>query len=206
MYMPKHFEETRADVLCGLIRVHPFATVVASKANGLVANHLPFELVDGVLHGHVARGNELVQMDGVDVLLVFHGPDGYISPNWYPSKHETGREVPSWNYAVVHVHGRLRVIEDSVWLRGLLETLTDRHEAAQPLPWKMADAPEDHIQKSLRAIVGLAVTIDRIEGKFKLSQNHPARNRVGVIAGLRQRDGEGDVELAALMTEQEPKA
>jgi transcriptional regulator len=147
-----------------------------------------------------------VQMDGVDVLLVFHGPDGYISPNWYPSKHETGREVPSWNYAVVHVHGRLRVIEDSVWLRGLLETLTDRHEAAQPLPWKMADAPEDHIQKSLRAIVGLAVTIDRIEGKFKLSQNHPARNRAGVIAGLRQRDGEGDVELAALMTEQEPKA
>jgi transcriptional regulator len=206
MYMPKHFEETRADVLYGLIRVHPFATVVASKANGLVANHLPFELVDGVLHGHVARGNELVQMDGVDVLLVFHGPDGYISPNWYPSKHETGREVPSWNYAVAHVHGRLRVIDDSVWLRGLLETLTDRHEAAQPLPWKMADAPEDHIQKSLRAIVGLAVTIDRIEGKFKLSQNHPARNRAGVIAGLRQRDGEGDVELAALMTEQEPKA
>jgi transcriptional regulator len=206
MYMPKHFEETRADVLYGLIRVHPFATVVASKANGLVANHLPFELVDGVLHGHVARGNELVQMDGVDVLLVFHGPDGYISPNWYPSKHETGREVPSWNYAVAHVHGRLRVIDDSVWLRGLLETLTDRHEAAQPLPWKMADAPEDHIQKSLRAIVGLAVTIDRIEGKFKLSQNHPGRNRAGVIAGLRQRDGEGDVELAALMTEQEPKA
>lgn len=206
MYTPKPFEETRADVLHGLIRAYPFATVVANTANGLVANHLPFELVDGMLHGHVARGNELAQLDGVEVLLIFRGPDGYISPNWYPSKRETGREVPSWNYAVVHVHGRLRLIDGVVWLRALLETLTDRHEADQPKPWKMTDAPEDHIEKSLHAIVGLDVTIDRIEGKFKLSQNHPARNRAGVIAGLRQRDDEGDAELAALMTEQEPKA
>ena len=206
MYTPKHFEETHADVLDGLIRTYPFATMVVSTANGLVANHLPFELVDGVLHGHVARGNELVQMDGVEVLLVFHGPDGYISPNWYPSKHETGREVPTWNYAVVHVHGRLRVIDDAVWMRGLLDTLTDRHEAGQLQPWKVADAPEAHIRKSLRAIVGLEVTIDRIEGKFKLSQNHPARNRAGVIDGLHQRDGDGDAELAALMLDQEPKA
>ena len=205
MYTPKSFQETRAEVLHGLIRTCPFATVVANTANGFVANHLPFELVDGVLHGHVARGNELVQMDGAEVLLVFRGPDGYISPNWYPTKHETGREVPTWNYAVVHVHGRLRVIDEVVWLRALLERLTDRHEADQPQPWKMTDAPEDHIEKSLHAIVGLEVTIDRIEGKFKLSQNHPACNRAGVIAGLRQRNGDGDVELAALMTEQEPK-
>ena len=206
MYTPKHFEETRADVLDGLVRTYPFATVVANTANGFVANHLPFELVDGVLHGHVARGNELVQLDGAEVLLVFRGPDGYISPNWYPTKHETGREVPTWNYAVVHVHGRLRVIDEAVWLRALLERLTDHHEADQPQPWKIADAPDDHIEKSLHAIVGLEVTIDRVEGKFKLSQNHPARNRAGVIAGLRQRNGDGDVELAALMAEQEPKA
>ncbi|HWU77616.1 MAG TPA: FMN-binding negative transcriptional regulator [Rhodanobacter sp.] len=206
MYTPKSFEETRSDALDGLVRAYPFATVVASAANGLIANHLPFEQVDGVLHGHVARGNELAQMDGVEVLLVFRGPDGYISPNWYPSKHETGREVPTWNYAVVHVHGRLRVIDDAVWLRRLLERLTDRHEAGQPQPWKVTDAPEDHIGKSLRAIVGLEVTMDRIEGKFKLSQNHPARNRAGVIAGLRERNGDGDAELAALMAEQEPKA
>ncbi len=206
MYTPKHFEETRADVLDGLIRAYPFATMVAHTANGLVANHLPFELVDGVLHGHVARGNELVRMDGVGVLLVFSGPDGYISPNWYPSEHETGREVPTWNYAVVHVHGRLRVIDDAFWLRCLLETLTGRHEADQPQPWKMTEAPKDHIEKSLHAIVGLEVTINRIEGKFKLSQNHPARNRAGVITGLRQRDGDGDMELAALMTDQEPKS
>lgn len=203
MYMPKHFAETRVEVLHGLIRDCPFATVVANTADGLVANHLPFELVGGLLHGHVARGNELARLDGAEVLLVFQGPDGYISPNWYPTKQETHREVPTWNYAVVHVHGRLRVIDDAAWLRRLLETLTDRHEAGQPQPWKVSDAPDDHIEKSLRAIVGLEVAIERIEGKFKLNQNHPARNRLGVIAGLRERDGDGDAELAALMAQQE---
>ncbi|WP_350016951.1 FMN-binding negative transcriptional regulator [Rhodanobacter sp. IGA1.0] len=204
MYTPKHFHETRIELLHGLIRAYPFAAVVTRGSGGLAANHLPFELVDGVLHGHVARGNELAQQDGAEVLLIFQGPDGYISPNWYPSKHETGREVPTWNYAVVHVHGRLNVIDDAAWLRRLLETLTDHHEAVQPQPWKVGDAPEDHVEKSLRAIVGLEIGIDRIEGKFKLSQNHPARNRAGVIAGLRERDGDGDLELAALMTRQEP--
>ncbi|MGN6118887.1 MAG: FMN-binding negative transcriptional regulator [Rhodanobacter sp.] len=203
MYTPKHFVENRIEALHGLIRAYPFATLVTRAADGLTANHLPFELVGEVLHGHVARGNELAQLDGAEVLLVFQGPDGYISPNWYPSKHETGREVPTWNYAVVHVHGRLRVIDDAAWLRRLLETLTDHHEAGQPQPWKISDAPDDHIETSLRAIVGLEVSIDRIEGKFKLSQNHPARNRAGVIAGLRERDGDGDAELAAWMSRQE---
>ena len=203
MYTPKHFVETRVEALHGLIRAYPFATLVTRAADGLTANHLPFELVGEVLHGHVARGNELARLDGAEVLLVFQGPDGYISPNWYPSKHETGREVPTWNYAVVHVHGRLRVIDDATWLRRLLETLTDHHEAGQPQPWKISDAPDDHIETSLRAIVGLEVSIDRIEGKFKLSQNHPARNRAGVIAGLRERDGDGDAELAAWMSQQE---
>ena len=203
MYTPKHFEETRVDALHGLIRAYPFAALVTHTVAGLTANHLPFELVDGVLHGHVARGNELTRLDGAEVLLIFRGPDGYSSPNWYPSKHETGREVPTWNYAVVHVHGRLRVIDDADWLRRLLETLTDHHEATQPKPWKVGDAPEDHVAKSLRAIVGIEVAIERIEGKFKLSQNHAARNRAGVIAGLRQRDGDGDAELAEWMTRQE---
>lgn len=203
MYTPKHFVESRVESLHGLIRAYPFATLVTRAADGLTANHLPFELVGEVLHGHVARGNELARLDGAEVLLVFQGPDGYISPNWYPSKHETGREVPTWNYAVVHVHGRLRVIDDATWLRRLLETLTDHHEAGQPQPWKISDAPDDHIETSLRAIVGLEVSIDRIEGKFKLSQNHPARNRAGVVAGLRERDGDGDAELAAWMSRQE---
>lgn len=203
MYMPSYFRESRPELLHRLIQAYPFATVVTHAAGGFVANHLPFELVDGLLHGHVARGNELAQLDGAEVLLVFQGPDGYISPNWYPSKHETGREVPTWNYVVVHVHGRLRVIDDAAWLRRLLETLTEHHEAGQPQPWRITDAPEDHIEKSLRAIVGLEVTIDRIDGKFKLNQNHPAPNRAGVIAGLRERDGDGDAELAAWMTQQE---
>jgi len=204
MYTPSYFNETRVDVLQGLIRDYPFATVVVHSDAGLVSNHLPFELVgDDVLHGHVARGNELRQADGAQVLVIFRGPDGYISPNWYPSKQETHREVPTWNYAVVHVHGRLRVIEDALWLRTLLERLTDRHEAGLPAPWKVSDAPADHIEKSLHGIVGLEITIERIEGKFKLNQNHPKPNRIGVINGLRQRDGDGDAELADLMSQQE---
>ncbi|WP_426663336.1 FMN-binding negative transcriptional regulator [Rhodanobacter aciditrophus] len=203
MYMPKHFAETRVDILHGLIRDCPFATLVANTAGGLAANHLPFELVGNALHGHVARGNELARLDGAEVLAIFRGPDGYISPNWYPTKQETHREVPTWNYAVAHVHGRLKVIEDAAWLRALLERLTDRHEAAEPRPWHVGDAPDDHIEKSLRAIVGIEIGIERIEGKFKLSQNHPERNRRGVIAGLRRRDGDGDTELATLMALQE---
>ncbi len=200
MYTPTSSRETRLDVLQALMRAYPFAAVVAHGASGLVANHLPFEVVgDALLHGHVARGNELAKMDGADVLLIFQGPDGYISPNWYPSKHETGREVPTWNYAVVHVHGRLQVIDDATWKRQLLETLTDHHEADQHVPWHVSDAPADHIEKSLKAIVGIAITIARIEGKFKLSQNHPMRNQTGVVEGLRQRDGDGDAELAQLM-------
>ena len=204
MYTPSYFKESRIEALHGLIHDFPFATVVTHGDAGLVANHLPFELVgENLLHGHVARGNELRHADGAEVLLIFRGPDGYISPNWYPSKHETGREVPTWNYAVVHVHGRLRVVEDAVWLRKLLETLTDRHEAGLPAPWKVPDAPADHIEKSLHGIVGLEITIERIEGKFKLSQNHPEANRLGVVQGLRQCDGDGDAELADLMAQQE---
>ena len=142
-------------------------------------------------------------MDGAEVLVIFRGPDGYISPNWYPSKQETHREVPTWNYAVVHVHGRLRVIDDATWLRQLLERLTDRHEAGLPVPWHVSDAPEDHIEKMLRAISGLEISIDRIEGKFKLNQNHPAANRAGVVAGLGKRAGRGDAELADLMSKEE---
>jgi transcriptional regulator len=155
------------------------------------------------LQGHVARGNELAKKSGADVLLMFQGPDGYISPNWYPSKQVTGREVPTWNYAVVHVHGTLRVIEDTQWLRRLLERLTGHHEAGQPHPWRLDDAPADYIEATLRGIVGIEVAIERIEGKFKLSQNHPAANRRGVIDGLRQRDAGNDVALAALMARQE---
>ncbi|MDO1527996.1 FMN-binding negative transcriptional regulator [Fulvimonas sp. R45] len=203
MFTPKHFAETRTEILHGLIRDYPFATVVANAADGLIANHLPFERVGNVLHGHVARGNELARLDGAEVLVVFRGPDGYVSPNWYPTKQETHREAPTWNYAVAHVHGRLKVVEDATWLRALLERLTGHHEATEPQPWHVGDAPADYVEKMLRAIVGLAITVERIEGKYKLSQNHPERNRLGVIAGLRRRGGDGDAALAALMARQE---
>ena len=206
MYLPTSFHETRIDVLHALIRDYPFGTIVLHGAEGLAANHLPFELVsDTLLHGHVARGNELVQADGAPVLVIFQAADGYISPNWYPSKHETGREVPTWNYAVVHVHGHLRVTNDKVWLRQLLERLTDHHEADQPNPWHVSDGPEDHIEKMLEAIVGIEISIDRIEGKFKLSQNHPDANRAGVLRGLGERAGRRDDELADLMQQAEER-
>jgi transcriptional regulator len=204
MYLPTHFKETRSEKLHALMREYPFATVIAQGEGGVCANHLPLEQVaETQLHGHVARGNELAKLDGAEVLVIFRGPDGYVSPNWYPSKQETHREVPTWNYAVVHVHGRLRVIHDAAWLRALLERLTDRHEAGQPEPWHVSDAPEDHVEKMLKAIAGLEIDIDRIEGKFKLSQNHPAANRAGVIAGLAERAGRGDGALAELMSQQD---
>jgi transcriptional regulator len=206
MYLPKSFHETRIDVLHALIRDYPFATVVMHGAEGFAANHLPLELAsDTLLQGHVARGNELAKADGAQVLVMFQAANGYISPNWYPSKHETGREVPTWNYAVVHVHGRLRVIEDKAWLHGFLERLTDRHEATQPKPWHVGDAPEDHIEKMLKAIVGLEISIERIEGKFKLSQNHPDANRAGVIEGLGERAAPRDAELVELMQQAEER-
>jgi transcriptional regulator len=200
MYMPKEFRETRLEVLLDLMRTSPLATLVTHAAGEFTANHLPFEVIDATtLHTHVARGNELVQSDGAEALLVFRGPDGYISPSWYPTTRETGREVPTWDYAVVHVHGHLHVVDDPVWLRRLLARLVKRHEANLPHPWRMGDAPAEHIGESLKAIVGVAVTVDRIEGKFKLSQNHPARNQAGVLAGLRERHAQGDLELAEFM-------
>jgi transcriptional regulator len=206
MYLPKPFHETRIDVLHALIRDYPFATVVMNGADGLTANHVPLELVsDTLLHGHVARGNELAKADGAEVLVIFQAADGYISPNWYPSKHETGREVPTWNYAVVHAHGRLHVTNDKAWLRDFLERLTDRHEATQPKPWHVSDAPEDHIESMLGAICGLEISIDRLVGKFKLNQNHPAANRAGVVKGLGERADKRDAELAELMKQAEER-
>jgi transcriptional regulator len=200
MYLPESFHETRDDALHGLLRACPLGAIVTHGADGLDANHVPLELVNGAhLHGHIARGNPLARLDGAPVLVIFRGADAYISPNWYPSKQATHREVPTWNYAVAHVHGRLRVVDDRVWLRDLLERLTDRHEAAEAQPWRIGDAPEEHIQTLLRAIIGIDIAIERIEGKFKLSQNHPAANRAGVMQGLRERAAARDVELASLM-------
>jgi transcriptional regulator len=184
MYIPSHFARNDWPYTERLIREHPLGALVTMGPHGLDANHLPFRWEAGPgeygrLIAHVARANPLWQQcqGGADVLVIFRGHQGYISPNWYPSKHETHRLVPTWNYEVAHVHGRLRVIDDERSVRGIVAKLTRRHEASEPRPWKMGDAPPDYIESMLQAIVGIEIEIHRIEGKAKLSQNRSDRDR-----------------------------
>lgn len=194
MYLPDHFTETRADELHRLIREQPLGALVRSMPDGLDADHLPFELDAargplGTLQAHVARANPLGSAAGEDleVLVIFRGHQGYISPNWYPSKHEAHRQVPTWNYEVVHAHGRLRIIDDEKFVAALLARMTRRHEAGEPRPWRMGDAPRDYLQERLKAVVGIEVELTRLEGKRKLSQNREPRDVDGAVAALRER-------------------
>lgn len=195
MYLPKHFEESRVEVLHELIRQHPFGALVVNTAQGMEASHVPFEIDAGpaplgTLRCHVARANPIWKdfTATSQALVLFQGAHGYISPSWYPSKQEHGKVVPTWNYMVVHAYGSLHAIEDPVWLRGFVRRLTDRHEAGRAKPWQISDAPEDYVEKMLRAIVGLELKIDRLVGKLKLSQNRSAADQRGVIAGLAGED------------------
>lgn len=203
MYCPAHFEETRSEVLHALMRAYPLATLVTWDADGLDANHIPL-LLDatagefGSLRGHVARANPLWRKVGAGdtALAIFHGPEGYVTPNWYPSKAETGKAVPTWNYVVAHAHGRLRVIDDAAWLRAQVAALTAQEESAFPHPWQVADAPADYVEKMLGAVVGIELEITRLVGKWKTSQNQPPQNRAGVVAGLRERGMPDDLAMA----------
>lgn len=183
MYIPTHFDESRTEVLHELIKQHPFGMLVTHGADGLDANHIPFELHPqqggmGVLNAHVARANPVWKnvSDGDEVLVVFRAADAYISPNWYPSKHEFHKQVPSWNYMVAHAYGRITIRDDERFVRGVVGRLTRTHEAAQPKPWKMADSPQEFIDAMLKAIVGMEIEITRLVGKSKLSQNKDARD------------------------------
>ena len=178
MYVPADFNEPNPDALRELIVQHPFGSLITRGKNGLDANHIPFELMPddgwlGELHAHVARANPVWQdvADGDEVLVIFRAGDAYISPNWYPSKHVAHRQVPTWNYRVVHAHGRITVRDDEKFVRGVVARLTRTHEASQPVPWKMGDAPPDYIDTMLQAIVGLQIEITRLVGKRKLGQN-----------------------------------
>ncbi len=200
MYNPSHFHITDSAVLQDLIRQHPLGCLVAQTADGLDANHLPFELLqdeDGQLRllAHVARANPLWQQlgNGAAVLVIFKVQDGYISPNWYPSKHESHEQVPTWNYQVVHAHGTIQIRDDEKFVRGVVGRLTRTHEGrASDLPgntfapWKMSDAAAPYLQKMLGAIVGLEISVQRLEGKFKLSQNKQAADRVALAETLSQ--------------------
>ena len=183
MYVPPHFDEPRTEVLHDLIRAHPFGTLVTHGANGLDANHIPFELLAGenplgTLSAHVARANPLWQevKDGDEVLVIFRAGDAYISPNWYPSKHELHQQVPTWNYMVAHAHGRITIRGDARYVRGVVARLTRTHEAAQPVPWKMGDSAPAFIDELIEKIVGLEIAITRLAGKSKLSQNKELRD------------------------------
>lgn len=203
MYLPPQFAEPRVEELHRIVRTHALGMLVTHTADGLEATDLPFLLdagqgVYGVLQAHVARANTLWRdvADGAPVLVVFRGPQGYISPNWYPSKHETHRRVPTWNYEVVHAHGTFHVHDDEKFVRGVVARLTRQHEADEPQPWKMGDAPRDYLDEMLGQIVGIEVRLTRLEGKRKLNQHHAAADREGAIQGLER---QGNQALAHAM-------
>ena len=207
MYQPPHHREDRLDVQHALIRAHPLGALVTLGASGLTASHIPF-LIDpaasplGTLRAHVARANaQWRDFDPkVEALVIFQGPESYITPAWYETKRETGKVVPTWNYAVVHAYGAIRTIEDADWLRAHVTELTNTHERALAEPWAVTDAPEPFVAAQLRGIVGLEIAISRIEGKWKVSQNRPVADRIGVTKGLREQDG-GDSDMAKLVEE-----
>ncbi len=194
MYNPAHFALTDPEALQRVIHQHPLGMLVTHGPEGLDANHLPFEYdpsrgEHGTLIAHVARANPVWQQcaGGADVMVVFRGVEGYISPSWYPSKHEAHRQVPTWNYEVVHAHGRLTVRDDEKFVRGVVARLTRTHEAAEPQPWKMGDAPTDYLDMMLQAIVGIEVAVTRLEGKAELGQNKELRDRQGAVEALHAR-------------------
>lgn len=186
MYLPKHFAVDDPATLHGLMRDFPLATVVTHGPEGLSANHLPL-LLDaetgphGTLRGHIARANPLVSAVDREILVIFTGHDSYVSPSGYATKAEHGKVVPTWNYTAVHAHGRLKLIDDADWLRAQLDMLTATHEAGRSQPWAVDDAPADYIGKMLAAVVGIEIAIDRLVGKWKVSQNQPAANRASLL-------------------------
>jgi transcriptional regulator len=207
MYNPQHFREERIPVIHELIRSHSLATLVTMSPAGLMASHVPM-LIDaqpepfGTLRCHLARANPQWRDFSPDVaaLAIFSGPQHYISPLWYETTAETGKVVPTWNYAIVHAYGPLQVTEDAEWLREMVTKLTDVHESGFTEPWKVEDAPPDYIAGQLKGIVGIEMPIARLEGKWKVSQNRPAQDRQGVVAGLQ---GMAELVQAALQRDTE---
>ena len=193
MYCPDPFAETRPEILRALIQRYPLATLVSIGANGLEANHIPLYLAPGegpqpVLQGHVARANPLWREVSPDdeVLVIFQGPQHYISPSWYATKAETGKVVPTWNYAVVHAYGPLHVKDDPAWVRQQMVALTAQQENGFTLPWQVDDAPRDFTERLIQQVVGIEIPVSRWMGKWKVSQNQPVGNRDTVVAHLGQ--------------------
>jgi transcriptional regulator len=208
MYIPEHFKERDVAVLHALVRSHPLGTWVTEVDGQLVVNHIPF-IVDatrgpfGVLVGHVARANTIWKTAStqVDSVVVFQGPQAYITPSWYLAKREHGKVVPTWNYAVVHAHGLPHAIDDPEWLRKHVVALTDVHESERGASWRVSDAPSSYIDTMLRAIVGIEIPIAHLVGKWKVSQNRAVSDRLGVIEGLVERGDHQSQQMARLVDE-----
>jgi transcriptional regulator len=206
VYTPKHFEERDVSVLHALIRSHPLAAWVTQANGRLVVNHIPF-LVDsmrseyGTLIGHVARANPIWKCLTKETacVVIFQGPEAYITPSWYPTKHAHGKAVPTWNYAVVHAHGVPCAIDDRDWLLKHVTALSDLHESQSAVPWSVSDAPPDYIDSMLSAIVGVEIRISTILGKWKTSQNRPLPDKMGTVAGLYARGDTSSKQMAELV-------
>ncbi len=205
MYLPTAFREDRLEILHTLIRAQPLGTLITAGAGGLLANLIPFIVKDGgekgILRAHIARANDQVEAlrSGAETLVVFQGPQAYITPSWYAAKAEHGRVVPTWNYVVVQARGIPRLIDDAAWIRAQIGELTESQENRRAEPWRVSDAPEPFIMGQIGAIVGVEIPIASIAGKWKVSQNRAAADRKGVEEGL-QREGLGD-EMARLVAE-----
>jgi transcriptional regulator len=203
MYQPDHFRVDDIAEMHALMRARPLATLVSAGELGLYATHLPTVLNPegpfGTIECHLARANPHWKdlAAGGEALMIFQGPDAYITPNWYPSKAEHGKTVPTWNYAAVHAYGRPAVMQDAAWLRRHVGELTDQQERSEAVPWKVTDAPERYVDVMLRGIVGFRFEIVRLEGKWKMSQNREMRDRAGTAQGLARRGVGGDAQVAA---------
>jgi len=209
MYLPELFRVEDVAQTHALMRARPFAALVSAGPSGLFASHLPTVLKDegryGVIECHLARANPHCRdLAGGEALMIFQGAEGYITPNWYPSKAEGGKVVPTWNFAAVHAYGRPEVVNDADWLRRHVTELTAQQERDQPRPWAPSDAPMKFIDTMLRGIVGFRFAITRLEGKWKMSQNRTPQDREGVVKGLTLRDRGDDREIAELIARQRP--
>lgn len=208
MYNPAHFAETRLDVLHDLIRQHPLAALVTNSVNGLEATHVPMVLhaeigTQGTLRCHMARANQQWKSinPGTPALVIFSGPQHYITPSWYPTKKEHGRVVPTWNYVAVHASGRASLFGDERALLEHVTKLTQQHEASFEKPWAVSDAPEEYVKAMAKAIVGVEISIDRLEGKWKASQNRSVADQEGVMEGLQRLGTPQSREMAEVMSQ-----
>ena len=208
MYQPDHFRVADLPKMHALMRARPLATLVSAGSLGLYATHLPTVLKDdgpyGIIECHLARANPHWKdlAEGTEALMIFQGPEGYITPNWYPSKADHGKVVPTWNYAVVHAYGRPEVMKDENWLRRHVTELTAQQETNEVKPWAPSDAPASFIEVMLRGIIGFRFAFTRLEGKWKMSQNRQATDRNGVVRGLETRGQGDDLEMAEFVSRQ----